>query len=468
MVSRSLREYIEGIRQKIQGRNKADNTNADMKMTETKSDTLSHSPSPAVANETPPTDLEQSSTQVQRQPSTSSEPPKPEEGGVSKESVQGPDMTGQGAIPVPADRERILPLNVNKPQTPIPKSNDLLSPVSSTSQPLSEHAPSTGQQITASTGQAVPQPGVAREVGLKSQNSSASSEAKSYSLAVKEGLTSDTGSTTSISDKLSLESSQESGHLKPVTHSESVLTTPVQELHIHSDNSTESTPVHQPPHGESESGASGAGGKGTLKKKNPRPKPKGIKLLFKSYNFEKKTITCQLATNNGKLLEYKFSITYDKPEEMYRKFVKGDYLTEQDKAEFIRQSNELIQSVKKGRDSRTEIQESKPVNLGIQEQSKSRNSTEPTLSPPSEIAESAPKLSSTEQMPQNDSRSSKSVHFSNGSPKLDPRSVSMSEHQRSESVTSEPIVTSEAKEVLNPLSSSNGTSKSQPQVESVS
>ena len=473
MVSRSLREYVEGVKQKYQGRNKADNTNADVKIPEMKSEAVSHSPSPATANETPPTDSEQPSAQVpQRQPSTSTEPSKSEEGGVSKEPVQGLDMTGQGAMPAPSERERNLPLNVNKTQTPLPKTVDLLSPVStSTSQPFSEHAPSTGQQIAASTGQAVPQPGVARDSGYKSQSVSTSSEPKSYSSVVKESLASEAVSGPS-SEKPSLDTSQESGHLKSVTHTESVLSTPLQELQLQSDNSTESTPIHQPPHGESESSVSGMGGRdkmGLLKKKPPRHKTKGIKLLFKNYNSETKTIVCQLNTSNGKILEYKFSITYDKPEEMYRRFVKLDYLTEQDKAEFIRQSNELIQSVKKGRDSKTEPQESKPINLGIQEQGRSRASVEPALSPPSETAESVPKLS-TEQVLQNDPRSSKSVHFGNGSPKLEP-SKSTSEHQRTESVTSDTMVAPDTREVSNPLSSSSGTSvgvKSQPPVESVS
>ncbi len=443
MVSRSLREYVEGIKHKLQGRNKSENANADGKLAEPKTEfSQTLSPSPGTTVETTPIDSDLTPAPVQRQSSVLSDSSKPEDQAVPKESVQGLDMTGQGAIPIPADRERSMILSMNKGLEV--KTSDPLSPVN---QPTAEQAPSTGQQITASTGQAAPQANSAKELGTKSTFASHVTESKSYSLAVKEG--------TSTIDKLPFEPTQETGY-----------TPSVQELGIpvQSDASGESTPVHQ----SDDSGLGSMNSGGTLKKKGQRQKGKGIKLTLIEHISDTKKLVCQLATSNNKVLKYQFSIKYDKPEEMFKKFVIGGYLTEQDKDEFILQCNQLIKSVKTARDSKMDLQETK---LGIQEQGKSRPSTETTSSPPTEIAEPAQKLS-IEQISQSDPKVPKNTNT--GSPKLEPVKHPLVPPADAPQILpiNETLMTPEPpKDTINPLSASDSSvslSSAQVVVENVS
>ncbi len=440
MVSRSLQEYVEGLKHKLQGRNKTELTKPKAEFSQTPS------PSPGTIIEAAPVESELTPAPLQRQASalSDSSSSKLEDQTVSKESTQGLDMTGQGAISTTAERERSMSLVMNKGLEV--KTNDPLSPVS---QPSAEQAPSTGQQIAASTGQPVPQANSAKELSAKSMLASNVVESKSYSLAVKEGVLTEkhTGSTL---DKLPIEPTQETGYIS---------TPNVQELAIPvpSDASGESTPIHQPSQSDDSGLGSMSNGSGTLKKKGQRQKGKGIKLTLIEHISETKKLVCQLATSNNKVLKYQFSIKYDKPEEMFLKFVKGGYLTEQDREEFILQCNQLIKSVKKTRDKMDLQSETK---LGIQEQGKSRPSVEPTTSPPTEISESAQKLS-IEQISQSDSKLSKNT----GSLKLEPAKDSvvppidtsqilpMSETTL---VTPEPL-----RDLVNPLSvPSNGVSVS--------
>ncbi len=439
MVVRSLREYVEGVKQKLQGRSKTDNTNADGKLAEPKPDLFSQtpSPSPGTTNETSPTDSDASPAPVQRQASGQasgqSEMVKPEEQVVPKELLQGLDITGQGTIPTLAYKERSMSINMSKGSET--KTSDLLSPVS---QHASEQNLSTGQQITASTGQSVPQMNSMKVLSARSQSTSTVMESKSYSLAVKEG-----SSTERHTGGLSIEATQETGYL--------------------SANSLQELSIPGPPDtSNDDSGVSmSSGGAGTLKKKGQRQKGKGIKLTLIEHLSETKKLVCQL-TSNSKLLKYQFSIKYDKPEEMFKKFVTGGYLTEQDKDEFILQSNQLIQSVKKGKDLKIEMTETK---LGIQEQGKSRASAEPLISPPTETAESVSKLS-IEQTSQSEPRSSK-----NASPKLEPSKQSQgsqvptTEAQQIAPTMDRMVTPEPSKEIPHPLSvpnsSTNGGASSQ-------
>lgn len=433
VVSRSLREFVVDLRNKLQGRNKADNEG---KLAEPKLVTVSQSPSPAPGNayEATPTETVSIPVQLQRQPSVTAETSKPDESTAPKESVPGLDMTGQAAIPVQSEKEKVG-LNLSKAlemktsKQSETKTSNVVSPVS---QPSSEHALGTGQQITASTGQAVPQTTSLKE---QPQSSAPISEPKSYSVV---GL---------VNEKQPIEATQESS---------GYLSAHVQELSIQSDASAESTPVHLPPHSD-DSGVSITSGGGTLKKKGRGQKARGIKLTLIEHNTDTKVLVCQLSTSNNKLLKYQFSIKYDKPEEMFKKFVTAGHLTDLERDDFIQQSNQLIHKYKKNRDLKNEVQESKPPNLSIQETTRPRAGTEPSLSPPLENTESVPKLS-IEQSSQIDPRLPKTMQFTEtGSPKMDPSKGGVSESLRVDlTSSSETLVTSESiKDPVNPLATSS-------------
>lgn len=462
MVSRSLREYIEGVKQKRhpgrivdEGKEKGGE-----KTLEPKTNPPSHtpSPSPAGANEPTPVDNELVPPKVQSQLSVdeTTSSVKPDDGAGPKSetqpggTVQGQDMTGQGAMPTGTiERDRTLSLNMSKVQEP--KQPDLVSPTLHPNLPLPDHPLSTVQQITASTGQAIPQ-----DSGLKSQSSSTLSDKKSYASVTKKppsqnGADSHSNAnlssaqpqlgTGSSAEKHIPEASPPSQDLKPPSvRSENLLSTPSHD--IQSDTSAESTPVHQS-HSDTEySSTSGqpnekdkTAANGTLKRKAQRGKPKPIRLTLLESNSDNKVIKCQLVTSNGKILKYQFSLKYDKPEEMFLKFVKAGHLTDQDKDEFLQQSNLVIRSVKvKGKESKTDPSESKTdssesklPNLGIQDSSKPRQDplstivTSPTETPPISDTQGSAKEGpeSSQSSSQSDARSSKSVHFNEGISKPD-------------------------------------------------
>ena len=458
MVSRSLREYVEGVRQKRHPGRIVDE-GKEKGGTEPKSNPLSHtpSPSPAVANEPTPVD-ELVSPKVQSQLSVdeTTSSVKPDDGAVPKNethpggAIQGQDMTGQGAIPTGTiERDRTLSLNMSKLLEH--KQSDLVSPTLSSNQPLTEHPLSTVQQITASTGQAVPQ-----DSGLKSQSSSTLSDKKSYASVTKKtpsqngadshskvnvsSTHSQLGSGSTVENHIP-EATAPSQDLKPpAVRSENFLSTPSHDMQ--SDTSAESTPVHQS-HSDTEySSTSGQPSEkdktvtnGTLKRKAPRGKPKPIRLTLLESNSDNKVIKCQLVTSNGKTLKYQFSLKYDKPEEMFLKFVKAGHLTDHDKDEFLQQSNQVIHSVKvKGtsasKESKINLTESnpsepKPPNLAIQESSKPRQDplstlvSSPVETPPISDTQGGVKEGpeSSQTSSQSDTRSSKSVHFNEGNSK---------------------------------------------------
>lgn len=60
---------------------------------------------------------------------------------------------------------------------------------------------------------------------------------------------------------------------------------------------------------------------------------------------------CTLATAGGQVVKFQFSVEYDKPQEIFQKFVKARHLVEPDQGEFIQQTERLLSEAKKIRRS---------------------------------------------------------------------------------------------------------------------
>lgn len=358
MVSRSLREYVEGMKQKRHPSRSVEEGKPHEPVPFPSTSSLSYDPYYGDSETASVTrfPLQETIPEEPKVPVKSEDSPVERNEEHQPGPPQGQDMTGQGAITTTAvEREKKLTLNTKDAHEP--KVPELASPTQGNAQlgTLDHHQSSSSiHQITASTGQAVPHLPASKNIELKTQNSTTVTENRSYALATKRGME----PSTSDIVKMNVPSIPFQTTLTPVAErvcSDHDVTRPTSRLNSiiqphdpQLEVPGELAPVRQA-HSDTEASSverDESVSSDTLKRKALRSKPKIIKLTFIEFIKETKVIQCELLTSNGKILKYQFSLKYDKPEEMFLKFVTAGHLTEQDKDEFLHQSEQVIQKVK--------------------------------------------------------------------------------------------------------------------------